>query len=160
MATLCEFLRQRWDTIYLSTPERLMNCRKADELHYYYQCHQITNQRAVTVEDFSSNQEEADTKVVLYASHALNAQQNKTVMVRNYSGDVDITVVMLSHIIDHCDRIVLDFDKGKDRKVVGLSDVDVSTKKKQHSLVFMHLLGTIIFRHPSKKEKVLVGKYC
>ena len=39
------------------------------------------------MENFSSNQEEADTKVVLYASDALNAQPNKTVIVRNYSGD-------------------------------------------------------------------------
>ena len=65
------------------------------------------------MEDFSSNQEEADTKVVLYASHALNAQPNKTVIVRNYSGGTDITVVMLSLIIDHFDRVVLDFDKRK-----------------------------------------------
>ena len=61
-------------------------------------CYLITNQGVVTVEDLSSNQEEADTKVVLHASHAVNAQPNKTVIVRNYSGDVDITVIMLSLI--------------------------------------------------------------
>ena len=38
---------------------------------------------AVTVKDLLSNQEEADTKVVLYASHTLNPQPNKTVIVRD-----------------------------------------------------------------------------
>ena len=65
------------------------------------------------VGDLSSNQEEADKKVVLHASHALNAQPDKTVIVRNYSGDVDITIIMLSLTIDHSERLILDFNKGK-----------------------------------------------
>ena len=96
---------------------------KTDELYYSMdnKCYLITNQGVVTVEDLSSNQEEADTKVVLHASHPVNAQPNKTVIVRNYSGDVDITVIMLSLFIDHCERVILDFNKGKDRKAVRLS---------------------------------------
>ena len=81
-------------------------------------CYLITKRRFVTVEDLSSDQEKTDAKVVLHAFHALNAQPNKTVMVRNYSADVDITVIMLSLIINHCDRVILDFNKGKDRKAV------------------------------------------
>ena len=56
----------------------------------------------------------------MQASDVLNAQPNKTVIVRNYSGDIDITVIMLSLIIDHCDKVILDFNKGKDCKPVPL----------------------------------------
>ena len=108
---------------------------KTDELYYSKdnKCYLITNQGIVTVEDLSSNQEEADTKVVLQASHAVNPQPNKTVIVRSYSGDVDITVVMLSLIVDQCERVILDFNKGKDRKQSDCLTLTCLQKKKQHS---------------------------
>ena len=116
---------------------------KTDELYYSMdnKCYLITNQGVVTVEDLSSNQEEADTKVVLHASHAVNAQPNKTVIVRNYSGDVDITVIMLSLIVNQCERVILDFNKGKDRKAVRLSDVDMSTEEKVALIGFHAFTG-------------------
>ena len=116
---------------------------KTDELYYSMdnKCYLITNQGVETVEDLSSNQEEADTKVVFHASHAVNAQPNKTVIVRNYSGDVDITVIMLSLIIDHCERVILGLNKGKDRKVVRLSDVDMSTEEKAVLIGFHAFTG-------------------
>ena len=116
---------------------------KTDELYYSMdnKCYLITNQGVVTVEDLSSNQEEADTKVVLHASHAVNAQPSKTVIVRNYSGDVDITVIMLSLIVNQCERVILDFNKGKDRKAVRLSDVDMSTEEKAALIGFHAFTG-------------------
>ena len=116
---------------------------KTAELYYSMdnKCYLITNPGIVTVEDLSSNQEEADTKVVLHASHAVNAQPNKTVIVRNYSGDIDITVIMLSLIIDHCERVILDFNKGKDRKAVQLSDINMSTEEKAALIAFHTFTG-------------------
>ena len=97
-------------------------------------CYLITNQGVVTVEDLSSNisHEEADTKVVLHASQALNAQPNKTVIVRSYSGDVDVTVITLSH---HVTLIELSLTFIKER-IEKQSDCLTSIclqKKKQHS---------------------------
>ena len=44
----------------------------------------------------SSNQEEADTKLLLYASHVLHKSQNRNVVLRSPSGDVDINILCLA----------------------------------------------------------------
>ena len=129
--------------VLVQRTNEVLKILKTDELYYSMdnKCYLITNQGIVTVEDLSSNQEEADTTVVIHASHALNAQANKTVIVRNYSGDIDITVIMLSLVIDHCDRVILDFNKGKDRKAVRLSDVGMSIEEKAALIAFHAFTG-------------------
>ena len=65
----------------------------------------------------SSNQEEADTKLCLHARHALNSADRGTVIVRNYSGDVDINVFLIAKTTDTPERVILDFNKLKYRKL-------------------------------------------
>ena len=44
----------------------------------------------------SSNQEEADTKLLLQANHVLHENQNQNVVLRSKSGDVDINILCLA----------------------------------------------------------------
>ena len=102
--------------VLVQSREKVWNILKADKLYYSVDgiCQLISCQGIEMVGDLSSNQEEADTKVVYCASHALNAQPDKTVIVRNYTGNVDITIIMLSLIIDHSERVIPDSNKGKE----------------------------------------------
>ena len=133
-----------------------MNILKADKLYYSVDgiCQLITRQGIEVVGHLSSNQEEADTKVVLHASHVLNAQPDKTVIVRNYSGDVDITIIMLSLIIDHSEKLILDSNKGKDRKLLRLSDVDMSIQEKRSLIGFHAFTGNDYVSAFFKKGKM------
>ena len=67
---------------------------------------------------------------------------------------------MLSLIIDHCDKVILDFNKGKDRKAVQLSDIDMSIEKKAALIGFHAFTMNNYVSASFKKGKVLVGKYC
>ena len=57
--------------------------------------YKITNSDVVVVEELSSNQEQADTKLLLHAKHALDDSDNASVIVRSPSVDVDINVLFL-----------------------------------------------------------------
>ena len=56
-------------------------------------CKRITADSISTEDRLVSNQEEADTKVLLHCLHSLTCNQEKNVIVRSPSGDVDITVI-------------------------------------------------------------------
>ena len=70
------------------------------------------------VNELSSNQEEADTKICLHAKHALGTEDDGHVIIRNHSGDVDINVILLSKINseEEASRVILDTNKGKIEK--------------------------------------------
>ena len=81
--------------------------------------------------ELSSDQENVDTKVCLHAINALNEDPNKNVIIRSHSGNVDINVLVTSLIIDSADSIFLDVNTGKNRKILCLSDVELSREKKE-----------------------------
>ena len=60
-----------------------------------------------------SNQEEADTKVILHCYHILNESTNSIVTVRSPSGDTDIIVLAVSLLKDFDDGVLLDNGSGK-----------------------------------------------
>ena len=51
--------------------------------------------------------------------------------MRSHSGDVDINVILISKILDNSERVVLDFNKGKHRKVLRLADVEMTDDEKK-----------------------------
>ena len=88
-------------------------------------CKRITADSISTEDRLVSNQEEADTKVLLHCLHSLTCNQEKNVIVRSPSGDVDITVIMTSKLLNNADRVFLDYGTGIHRKGMWLSDVDM-----------------------------------
>ena len=68
-------------------------------------CKRITANSTSTEHRLASNQEEADTKVLLHCLHSLTCNQKKNVIVRSPSGDVDTTVIMISQLLSNADRV-------------------------------------------------------
>ena len=78
--------------------------------------------------ELSSNQEEADTKVILHCHHSLQESPNSKVVLRSPSGDTDI-FVLASSLLDPT-RIYLDYGKGKLRKGFWLNQLNIDEQLK------------------------------
>ena len=76
-----------------------------------------------------SNQEEADTKVILHGLHALQLTLGD-VVIPSPSGDADILVLMVSLTKDKTERVFLDNGTGQHRHTIRLSDLDMSDETK------------------------------
>ena len=94
-------------------------------------CKRITANSTSTEHRLASNQEEADTKVLLHCLHSLTCNQKKNVIVRSPSGDVDIAVITISKLLNKADRVFLDFGTGVHRKGMWLSDFDMPESGKK-----------------------------
>ena len=94
-------------------------------------CKRITADSISTEDRLVSNQEEANAKVLLHCLHSLTYNQEKNVIVRSPSGDVDITVIMISKLLNNADRVFLDYGTGIHRKGMWLSDVDMPESEKK-----------------------------
>ena len=97
----------------------------------------ITHQ--LTSEDVSlnSNQEEADTKVILHSYIILNESLNSTVTLRSPSGDTDILLLAVVLLRQFKERIAFDDGNGKNRKVFRLSSLEIEDDVVQ-SLIGFH----------------------
>ena len=100
-------------------------------------CRRITRSLSVREESLVSNQEEADTKLVLHSLHVLNESPREQVIVRSASGDADVLVILLSKMIGHQDKIYLDYGTGLTRKGLWLSNV-VKSESKLKAVIGFH----------------------
>ena len=97
----------------------------------------LTANSAGEYQDLKSNQEEADTKVILHVHHALVEMEGKVVL-RNPSGDTDILVIALGLLSEEFqNRVYYDVGSGKNRKGEWLSDYHLDEAHKQ-ALVGFH----------------------
>ena len=94
----------------------------------------ITSNACENCERLRSNQEEADTKVILHAIDALTISQSN-VCVRSPSGDTDIVVIALT-LIEEKDRVLLDSGNGDNRKKIWLDEV--AHNDYHHTLIGFH----------------------
>ena len=70
------------------------------------ECFTVTASSVVPNDALKSNQEEADTKVILHAIH---------IVIRSPSGDTDIMILALA-VIAHQEKVYMDHGNGKRRK--------------------------------------------
>lgn len=108
-----------------------------------------------------SNQEEADTKLLLHAKHAFDEDKVDRVVVRSPSGDVDINVLFLAMFNINTD-IWIDFGNGKSRKRIQLNSIDMSEERKRALIGFHAFTGndyvSSFFRKSKKTCWKLVEK--
>ena len=100
-------------------------------------CIRITADSISTEHHLASNQEEADTKVLLHCLHSLTCNQEKNVIVR--SPDDDITFI--SKLLNNADRVFLDHGTGVHRKGMWLSDVDMPESERKCLIGFHAFTG-------------------
>ena len=72
------------------------------------------------VNDLCSNQEEADTKIVIHALHSLHHSPIPTINTRSPSGDTDILVLTIVYLYIYKEKIHLDNGTGVSRNNIWL----------------------------------------
>ena len=115
-------------------------------------CYLITVDSASIVKELSSNQEEADTKLLLHTNHALQHSPELQVVVRSHSGDADINVLFVSKFID-TDKIILDFGTTTRRKVINIGSRRMSNELKEALIGFRGFTGNDYVSSIFKKTK-------
>ena len=66
-------------------------------------CVRVNESQVRTVDELSSNQEEADTKVILHSVHAINTTES-SIILRSFSGGTDIMIIAIN-LIDTSKRV-------------------------------------------------------
>ena len=87
--------------------------------------------------ELSSNQEEADTKIVLHCRHAFQSSEES----RSHSGDAEVNVLSTALITKEALRTFVDFNTGDDRKVLCLGDLDLKAIEKSALIGFHCFIG-------------------
>ena len=130
------------DTI-IANKAKALNLLRCQEIYFSTDndCRKVTHASCEIEDQLVSNQEEADTKLILHCCHALNTHPPKKVIIRSPSGDTDILVIMLNKLLDEQDRIYLDYGNGMHRKGLWLSDIDMSDPMKKCMLGFHAFTG-------------------
>ena len=82
-----------------------------------------------------SNQEEADSKVILHCLDALKKPE-ATLILRSPSGDTDIIVLAVWLISSSQDKVFINCGNEKNRKAIKLSNVNMAADIKQASVGF------------------------
>ena len=121
-------------------------------------CTRITNFSVESVDALSSNQEEADTKLLLHAREFLENSIDTLVLVRSPSGDIDINVLFINMFQAESERIYIDFGTGNPRKILKLSSIDMSEELKSALLGFHAFTGNDYISSTFGKSKKICWK--
>lgn len=124
----------------------------------YKDCRKITPVSCEVEAELISNQEEADTKIVLHCFHALTRHPSKKILVRSPSGDTDILVILLNKLLEYQDRVYLDYGNGKHRKGLWLADIDLPDEIKKCMLGFHAFTGNDYISSFFRKGKTACWK--
>ena len=81
-------------------------------------CIKITRNDVAEVAELSSNQEEADTKLLLHTNHALLENSNQNIILQSSSGDVDVNILCLGTFSLQSERIWVDYGAGDHRHIL------------------------------------------
>ena len=104
-------------------------------------CTLLTLSDTLVIEDLCSNQEEADTKLVLHALHAINESRDAKVNIRSPSGDTDVLLLVLVHLYDHKEKVLLDNGSGTNRKQIWLGNFNIESELLQALIGFHSFTG-------------------
>ena len=122
------------------------------------ECKRITREGITLENDLCSNQEEADTKVILHSKHAFDRSPEKTVIVRSPSGDTDIIVLMISMFIEHPEYFFIDSVSGKNHKGFRLNEINMDSEVKKSLIGFHAFTGNDYVSSFYQKRKFLCWK--
>ena len=99
------------------------------------QCTKVTHDDVEVLENWASNHEEADTKLVALVK-AANFTSDDTVMIRSSSGDIDVLALFLAHDFGGT-CILVDNGTGKQRKIINITSSSLKAEEK-NALLGMH----------------------
>ena len=119
-------------------------------------CTKIAVDDISIITDFTSDHEEADTKLVALASVA-DVSTGDAIMARSPSGDIDILALFVGHDFGAV-RIFIDNGTGKSRKIINVRSSTLKLEKKELSSACMHFLSMTTFPASFRKDKVAIWK--
>ena len=117
------------------------------------ECYTVTSDLVILNDNLRSNQEEADTKVILHAMQIIQSSSFR-VIIRSLSGDTDIMVLALALIVDQ-DKVYIDYGSGKRRKGTWLKDIILNEDERKTLVGFHSFTGNdyvpALFRKGEKR---------
>ena len=113
-------------------------------------CEKVTLENVINVESLVSNQEEADTKVILHAMDALKSEGN--VCIRSPSRDTDILVIAIGLLSGNA-RVLVDTGNGDNRRKIWLDSIKLSNEQHQAVIGFHAFTGNDYVSAFFKKSK-------
>ena len=78
-----------------------------------------------TEESLTSNQEEANTKVILNSLQVLKSNETSVITLHSPSGDTDKVVLTVALLYEFRNRILIDDGSWDNRTVMQLSNIDI-----------------------------------
>ena len=118
----------------------------------------ITLSSVYVDDELTSNQEEADTKIILHCWDVLQNNTIQSVILRSHSGDTDITVLAVSLLHEYQEKVFLDYGSGKNRKGFWLSNIEMSISERKALLSFHALTGNDYISSFFRKGKSVCWK--
>ena len=79
-------------------------------------------------ESLTSNQEEADTKVILHTHQILKSNETSVIILCSPSGDTDIVVLTVALLYEFQNRVLIDDASGDKREVMRLSNTNTEKR--------------------------------
>ena len=101
----------------------------------------ITLGKTFISDTLRSQQEEADTKVILHCHDALKENSNDSVILRSASGETDILVLAVVHLFNQKRRAYIDSGRSASRKVYWMNDIVLSEDEVNRLVPFHALTG-------------------
>ena len=128
--------------VITQNPDQALRLLKCNQIYFSKESHCILldEEGPRDVEHLKSNQEEADTKVILHCLDALITPES-TVVLRSHSGDTDIMVLAVTLIRNSCEHLFIDYGCGKNRRAIQLSNITMSEREKDALLGFHAFSG-------------------
>ena len=110
-----------------------------------------------------SDQEEADTKVILHCLHSFFEDPNYTFTLHSPSADTDILMLAVALLKENKDNVILDTGSGRNRKVFHLNSI-IMVEHLSNALIGFHAFTennyiSSFFRKGKLKCWKLVEKY-
>ena len=87
-------------------------------------CEIVTRTSINNCDDLCSNQEEADTRLILHAKHPID-HASYSIIIRSPSGDTDIIVLAVSLLFDFKEKIFLDSGSSGNRRLIHLASFEL-----------------------------------
>ena len=146
------------EAVIIERKDEILERLKCDEILFSRDqiCTRIRKFSVGPADCHSSNQEEADTKLLLHAREFLENSTDAVVLVRSPSGDIDINVLFINMFQAESEIICIDFGTVKSRKIFKLSSIDMNSN--QPFLVFMPSKAMTTFLQFLANQKRSVGK--
>ena len=101
-----------------------------------------------------SDQEEADTKVILHCHGALKENSNDSIIFRSASDETDILVLAVAHLFNQKRRAYIDSGRSTSGKVYWMNDIVLSEDEVNCLITFHTLTGNDYVSSSFRKGKL------